>query len=30
MVDRLLGKLEAMFRSPSSSSEPEAGRRLDN
>jgi hypothetical protein len=29
MVDRLLGKLEALFRAPSSS-EPEAGRRLDS
>jgi hypothetical protein len=29
MVDRLLSKLEALFRAPSSS-EPEAGRRLDS
>ena len=28
MIDRLLGKLEAVFRGPSS--EPEAGRRLDS
>jgi hypothetical protein len=29
MVDRLLERLEALFRAPSSS-EPEAGRRLDS
>jgi hypothetical protein len=28
MVDRLLGRLEALFRAPSG--EPEAGRRLDS